>query len=187
MNPQSENSVTNGAAAHVAGPEVEATLRLIAALPAPAGLEDRIHAALGSALDSAAAQKRKPGRMLAWRSTLGTGGVLRSGPGSAPTGAWMRSAAAAAIVFVVAGGAWGVYSRVQPRQPGRVISVPTQVEAHGSFAGAGAIRTPQTLNGPVITHPVKAHAAPQKSAKKTAVKNAAMRKLPAQAAAPDAH
>jgi hypothetical protein len=38
----------------------------------------------------------------------------------------------------------------------RVIVMPRQVEGSrdaGSFSSAGAMRTPQTLNGPVITHP----------------------------------
>jgi hypothetical protein len=166
MNPQSQNPIANGGAVV----DAEATLRLIAALPAPAGLEDRVHAALGSA----ARQTRKPGRVLAWSVPTGSGG---------PSSGWMRSAAAAAIAFVVAGGGWGVYSRVQTLQPARLIPMPAQVAAPGGFAGAGAIRTPQTLNGPVLTHPVKAHAAPAKTAKKAAAKNAVVRK----AAATDAH
>jgi hypothetical protein len=88
----------------------------------------------------------------------------------------MRSAAAAAIAFVVAGGGWGVYSRVQTLQPARAISIPVQAAAPGGFAGAGAIRTPQTLNGPVLTHPAKAHAALAKTAKKAAAKKPATQK-----------
>ena len=68
---------------------------------------------------------------------------------------WMRSAAAAAIVFVVAGGGWGIYSWVQP-QPARVIAQPPHVAAPGGFSSAGAMRTPNTLNGPVLAHPVTA-------------------------------
>jgi hypothetical protein len=114
---------------------VEATLRLIAGLPAPEGLEDRVRAGL------AAAPRR--GRVLAWPAALS----LESG--------WMRSAAAAAIVFVVAGGGWGVYSRVQRPQPARVVVMAPRGPAQGGFASAGAMRTPQTLNGPVVTHPVE--------------------------------
>ena len=111
----------------------EATLRLIAGLPAPEGLEDRVRAGL------AAAPRR--GRVLAWPAALS----LESG--------WMRSAAAAAIVFVVAGGGWGVYSRVQRPQPARVVVMAPRGPAQGGFASAGAMRTPQTLNGPVVAHP----------------------------------
>ncbi|HVU46569.1 MAG TPA: hypothetical protein VHD85_10610, partial [Terracidiphilus sp.] len=47
------------------------------------------------------------------------------------------------------------YSRVQPWQR-HTMPVPVHDGAQGGFGGAGAIRTPQTLNGPVLTHPVKA-------------------------------
>jgi hypothetical protein len=77
-----------------------------------------------------------------------------------PQGGWMnsmmmRSAAAAAIVFVVVGGGWGVYSHVQPAQTPKVIAMP-RVSAPGGFQSAGAMRTPQTLDRPVLKHPVKA-------------------------------
>jgi len=113
----------------------EETLRLIASLPAPEGLEDRVHAGL------LAAGRR--GRVLAWPAAF------------TPASAWVRSAAAAAIVFVVAGGGWGIYSHVQPGQPARVIAMP-HASASGGFSGAGAMRTPQTLNGPVVAHPATA-------------------------------
>lgn len=113
----------------------EDTLRLVASLPAPEGLEDRVQAALKSAPHTA--------RVLAWPT------APRRDSG------WMRAVAAAAIVFVVAGGGWGIYSRVQPAQPGRVIAMPHAV-APGGFSNAGAMRTPQTLNGPVVAHPVEA-------------------------------
>jgi hypothetical protein len=111
----------------------ETTLRLIARLPAPDGLEDRVCARLATA--------PRRGRILAWPAALS----LNSG--------WMRSAAAAAIVFVVAGGGWGVYSRVQRPQPARVIVQAPRAPAQGGFASSGAMRTPQTLNGPVVAHP----------------------------------
>ena len=65
-----------------------------------------------------------------------------------------RAAAAAAIVFVVVGGGWGVYSRVQPPAQSKVIVMPQRVNGAGGFSSAGAMRTPQTLNGPVLAHPV---------------------------------
>lgn len=67
----------------------------------------------------------------------------------------MRSAAAAAIVLVVAGGGWNVYSRVQSPQTPKVIAMP-RVSAPGGFQSAGAMRTPQTLDPPVLQIPVKA-------------------------------
>jgi len=111
----------------------EATLRLVAQLPAPRGLEDRVIAGVH-------ATPRK-GRLLQWPE------MLR--PGSS----WMRSAAAAAIVFVVAGGGWGIYTRVQPTQATKVIVMP-RAGVGGGFSNASAMRTPQTLDGPVLAEPV---------------------------------
>lgn len=122
--------------------EAEVTLRLIANLPAPQGLENRVHAGLRAARAS-----KKKARVLSWPARP----RLESN--------WMRSAAAAAIVFVVVGGGWGVYSRVQPVQPAHAIVMPLRVTTPGGFSSAGAMRTPQTLNGPVVTH--KAAVAPQ--------------------------
>lgn len=111
--------------------EVDATLRLVASLPAPEGIEDRVHTALRTA--------PRGGRILDWPARF----VMES--------AWMRSAAAAAIAFVVVGGGWGVYSRVQVA---KVIEMPSQVSAPGGgFSSAGAKRTPETVTGPVINHP----------------------------------
>jgi len=116
-------------------PDADATLRLIAGLPAPEGLEDRVHARLRSAPRSA--------RIIEWPSRFRV---------ESP---WMRSAAAAAIAFVVVGGGWGVYSRVQPA---KVIAMPPHLAAPGGFSNAGAMRTPQTLNRPVLAPPA-AHSA----------------------------
>jgi hypothetical protein len=118
-----------------AGREVENTLRLVAGLPAPEGLEDRIQQALREAPRSA--------RILSW--PLSREGWAHS--------AFARGAAAAAIVFVVGGGGWGVYSRVHPPQAPKVIAMP-RIAAPGGFSSAGAMRTPQTLNRPVLAHPV---------------------------------
>ena len=110
--------------------EAEATLRAIAGLPAPAGLEDRVKARL----------ERQPAgssaRVLEWPA------------GSWVHSAWMRGAAAAAIVVVVAGGSWGVYSRVQPRQ--MPIAIP-HLGGAGGFSSANAVRTPKTLDAPTVT------------------------------------
>jgi len=115
--------------------EVEQTLRLIASLPAPKGLEDRVKARLRSA--------PRGNSVLAWPRTY------------SPAGGWLRGVAAAAIVFVVAGGGWGIYSRVQPSQPTAGASVP-HVGAPGGFSEGGAVRRPQTLVGPVVTAPAPA-------------------------------
>ena len=103
MNHQDQNPISNHSSSGSASGPGEDTLQLIANLPAPAGLEDRIHAGLLAHAHSA----RRAGRVLAWPANSSAGS------------AWMRSAAAAAIVFVVAGGGWGIYSRVQQPQSGK--------------------------------------------------------------------
>ena len=108
--------------------DAEATLRLIANLPAPQGLQDRVIAGMRSAPRS--------GRVLSWSRLLN------------PTENWLRFAAAAAIVFVVIGGGWGVHSRIRPF--GGVVAPPT---TGGAFSNAGAVRVPQTVPAPVIVQP----------------------------------
>ena len=129
--------------------EVEETLRLIARLPAPKGLEDRVQAGLRTAPRSA--------RILAWPGPLWLGG------------GWLRAAAAAAIVCVVAGGGWGIYSRVQPGRSLPGVAGP-RVAGPGQFSTGEAVRRPQTLVGPVVTKPVPA----EKPRPKVPVKKAAM-------------
>jgi hypothetical protein len=143
----------------------EETLRLIASLPAPEGLESRLNAALNVGVYKSDWRRS---RVLAWPRTLGL--TFR------PESSWMRTAAAAAIVFVVAGGGWGVYSRVESsragyapvaqNQPAKVITIPTRMPVAGGFSGAGAIRTPVTLPGPAAPQHAKANPARPKSAKK---------------------
>ena len=119
--------------------EFESTLRLIASLPAPEGLAERVQAGLEAAPAAGRA------RILAWPAALRLeNGWLQS--------SLARSAAAAAIAAVVAGGGWGVYSRVQFNQPQRGIALP-HLAAPGGFSSAGAMRTPQTLNGPMAARP----------------------------------
>ncbi len=160
MNTNPHNAMTSDSG-HNSG---EDTLRLIAGLPAPAGLEERVHKALREAPRS--------GRVLSWpaefRARIASGAVMESN--------WMRAAAAAAIVFVVVGGGWGVYSRVQPGPAGKVIVMPQIVPSSGAFSGAGAIRVPATIPGPKVreqgtegpreqeTQTTKKPAAPKKSA-----------------------
>jgi hypothetical protein len=144
MNPNPYNSNPSASAQETG----EETLRLIASLPAPAGLEDRVHAAL----DAAPAR----GRVLAWPAAL------------RPQSGWMRTAAAAAIVFVIAGGGWGVYSRVEQGQPAKVIVMPPRIAGPGAFSSAGAMRTPQTLSGPTVKPFDESKPAQPKTAKKAA-------------------
>jgi hypothetical protein len=150
MNSNLENPIAGNGS--VPACNAEETLRLLAVLPAPEGLEDRIHNRVRAVLRSAP----RSGRVLAW-------------PARSAAAGWMRAVAAAAIAFVVAGGGWGIYFRVQQGLPASRIAMPLRLAAPGGFAGAGAMRTPQTLNGPVLTHPPVAHAAPGKTAKKPAV------------------
>jgi hypothetical protein len=126
----------------------EETLRLIARLPAPDGLEERVRKALREA--------PRTGRVLAWPARFGSVVAMESG--------WVRAAAAAAIVFVVVGGGWGVYSRVQPGQHGNLIVMPPQTSVSRGLQGAGAMRTPQTLPGPAAPKPLKKPPAPKKAA-----------------------
>jgi len=124
--------------------DAEKTLRLIARLPAPQGLEDRVQAGLRSA--------PRRGKLLGWP-------VAQAGGSQAIS--WMRAAAAAAIVFVVAGGGWGIYSRVEPGQPTRGIAGP-RLASPGGFNEGGAVRRPQTLVGPSVApsiSPAAAHPA----------------------------
>jgi hypothetical protein len=129
----SAHNLIPGAAPDAVSSPAETTLRLLAKLPAPDGVEDRVMAGLKTAPRTA--------RVLHWPVML------------QPTGSWMRGAAAAAIVFVVAGGGWSIYTRVQPTQPARVIAMPPRTGATGGFSNAGAMRTPQTLNGPLVDQP----------------------------------
>ncbi len=129
------------------------TLRLIARLSAPEGLEERVQAGLREATNTAS----QKARILRWPGAL----RLENAPLQNLT--WMqnlaRAAAAAAIVAVVVGGGWGISSRFQPIQPSSAIAVPPHVSSQGGFSSAGAMRTPQTLNGPIVEHPMVVHPA----------------------------
>lgn len=113
---------------------VDTTLRLVAKLPPPAGLEDRVFTSVLRA--------SRKGRVLQW-------------PGSLHVHDWMRSAAAAAIALAVGGGGWGIYLHVQHNEPARATAAPRVIMQSGGFSSAGAIRRPQTLNGPVVKQQVE--------------------------------
>jgi hypothetical protein len=131
------NHLNRSVSSHEGIGEAERTLHVIAHLPAPEGLEERVKAGLRAAPRSA--------RVLDWPAIRESGSSWMHGKAA-------RAAAAAAIVFVVAGGGWGVYSRVQPPAQSKVIVMPQRVNGSGGFSSAGAMRTPQTLNGPVLAH-----------------------------------
>jgi hypothetical protein len=150
MNSHSQNGLDlkSGLGSGAGAGDAEATLRLIAGLSAPLGLEERVKAALH--------EVPRSGSLLHWPAGPRSGWMQST---------WARTAAAAAIVFVVAGGGWEVYSRVQPAEPPNAIALPP-VAAHGGFSSANAIRTPRTLNGTVLTHPLAAPARPDAIAEK---------------------
>ena len=134
MNPANEKNVcANNSISGERGNSYEETLRLLANIPVPEGLADRVQAGLLATPRQA--------RVLAWPTVLS----LSSN--------WMRATAAVAVAAVVAGGGWGVYSRVQLASPSRAIVMPSHLAAPGSFCNAGAMRTPQTLNGPQVAQP----------------------------------
>jgi hypothetical protein len=160
MNPPNHNSSASPAAPGAG--EAERTLRLIANLPIPEGLEDRVKNGLRIA--------PRAGRVLHWPSSKLQGRSWLNGNVA-------RGAAAAAIVLVVLGGGWGLYSRVQPAQLPQAIAMP-RVAAPGSFSSAGAMRTPQTLNGPVLNHPLTNSPKPTSGSGKTKEKENASRKNP---------
>jgi hypothetical protein len=138
MNPQPENPLAPKNPATTG--ETESTLRLIAGLHAPEGLETRVKAALHRA-----PAPGKAATLLGWPV-----GPHRAWLHSTMQSTWVRSAAAAAIVCVVAGGSWGVYQHVQPREA--PVALPHF--GTGGFSTASAMRTPKTLDGPTLTHPV---------------------------------
>lgn len=115
----------------------EETLRMIATLPAPAGLEDRVKAGLRSA--------PKTAKVIAWPFPSAGNWMRSSG---------MRGAAAAAIVLAIAGGGWGVYSHIQVAPVPSALVDPQLPSAAGRFSTAGAMHVPQTVQGPVIAAPV---------------------------------
>jgi hypothetical protein len=112
--------------------DAERALRLIATLPPPVGIEERVKAGL-----------RTPPRqknLVRWPSATGPRGWMHSSA--------MRAAAAAAIVAVVAGGGWEVYSHIRVAPQPAAIAVPQPIDGRSGLSSAGAMRTPQTLDGP---------------------------------------
>jgi hypothetical protein len=125
----------------------EETLRLIARLSPPEGLEERVQVGL-----RAKGTVPVRARIFQWPVALRLDNAWMQS-------SLMRSAAAAAIVAVVVGGGWGVISRVQSAQPARAIAIPPRASTQSGFSSAGAMRTPQTLNRPIVEVPAIAHPA----------------------------
>ena len=112
--------------------EAEETLRLLAEIAVPAGLEERVEMRLRAA-------EPERGRGLAW---------LRRPAWLGMETGWVRAAAAAAIVFAVVGGGWGLRMRIVPAAAPEAAAQPARPAAGGGFSTAGAMRTPKTLQGP---------------------------------------
>jgi len=129
----------------------EETLRLIANLPAPDGLAERVQSRLRTESQS--------GRVLSFPRSLVSGGW--SGYGNA-----MRGAAAAAIVCVVVGGGWRIYSRVQPGPSARVIVMPAPVRG---FSIGGSVHTPDPGPVPVPNRQVVADPPPAATSRQPVV------------------
>lgn len=131
---------------------VDETLRMIAQMPAPQGLEERVKAGLRLA--------EKPARVLAWPAARrGKIAAFETSGGQAGRmrvewmrSGWVRGAAAAAITLVVAGGGWGIYTRVAPAQSAQTVAMPA-AQPGGTFSEAGAMRRPLTVTGPAIVGP----------------------------------
>jgi hypothetical protein len=129
---------------------VDETLRMIARMPVPERLEERVKSGLQLA--------EKPGRVLGWPSERRAGGPGMQG-GWVRAG-WVRGAAAAAIALVVVGGGWGIYARVEPAQSAKTGAVPMAKQS-GTFSEAGAMRRPQTVVGPTVNPAAPSKLAPK--------------------------
>jgi hypothetical protein len=121
--------------------QAEETLRLIASLPAPEGIEERVKAGVRTSDRQASVVSWPLPKKANWTQVSG-----------------MRAAAAAAIVFVVAGGGWGVYSHIRVAPVPTAIAAPQRIEVGAGWGGTGmsaaaARRTPKTLDGPKVALP----------------------------------
>jgi hypothetical protein len=118
--------------------DAEETLRLIASLPAPQGIEDRVKSGVRAA--------HRQASVLSWpHPTANKAGWTQVSA--------MRAAAAAAIVFVVAGGGWEVYSHIRLAPVPTAVAAPQHIEGGRGLSAATAKRIPKTLDGPVVAAP----------------------------------
>lgn len=117
--------------------EAEKTLRLIASLPAPEGIEERVKAGLRSApREAQLISPQAAGYRKGWQHNSA-----------------MRAAAAAAIVIAIGGGGWEVYSHIRVAPEPAAVATPQPVERRSGLSAAGTKRVPQTLEGPVVPVP----------------------------------
>jgi hypothetical protein len=56
-------------------------------------------------------------------------------------------------VIAVVGGGWEVYSHIQVAPSPAAVATPRPISGQGGLSTAGARRTPQTLEGPVVVAP----------------------------------
>lgn len=154
MNPGKTFASDSGAHSNLAAlASLDETLRLIAKLPAPAGLEDRVltgvRAGVRAGMLAGSKAESHFGRLLVWPASFSPQRDLMQGA--------MRAAAAAAIVCVVLGGGWGIHARFQSAPLPTAITQPqvnpARQAAPGGFSSAGAMHTPVTLNGPLVAQP----------------------------------
>jgi hypothetical protein len=113
------------------------TLRLLAEMPAPAGLEDRVHRRISAAHE---ARKQRSFWSL-WKPAQR-----------------LQFAGAAVLMVVIGASSWTVFrGRVVTETPGQPAPAsPAPVSPAGGFAPAGAERRPSTVN------PIKVPPAPKK-------------------------
>ncbi len=125
MNSSSQNDFDRNAATI----DAEHSLRLIASLPAPVGIEERVKCGLQDASSQTA--------VIAWPFIPRRGWAQVS---------YLRAAAAAAIVLMVAGGGWGSPCAFRAGAFAAGNAVPQRIERRRSFRG-GSKRTPKTVDG----------------------------------------
>ena len=108
--------------------EFDETLRLLARAEVPEGLAERVKARL------------KEGAVIQWPEKPSVAAM------------WMKRAAAAAIVFVVSGGSWFVYTGVNSaagaRQGDKPMVLPSQIQ--GGFSTADGMKKVDPLTAPII-------------------------------------
>lgn len=130
----------------------EATLRLLAQLPPPNGLADRVHRSLANAPGPSAAS----GFWSLWRP------VHR-----------LQFAAAAVLVTAMAASSWTILASRHPATPATKAVAPAPAPQPSAFSTAGAEHRPSTLKPIKVPPPPKASAVPGK--KPSAAKSRALR------------
>ncbi len=132
MNKGNFDVIEGGAAARMGSVDFDATLRLLARVEVPEGMAGRVKARLHEAATS---------NVVEWPHEQGVGR------------AWLRRAAAAAIVLAVGGGSWVVYSSANgaleaARKGAAPAVLPSQRQ--GEFGTAGRMKKANPLMAPVV-------------------------------------